>query len=95
MSLLNVRLTKADEAAVRILKRSRVEVSTVVREALRREADRHRPRTAASTIELLAEIFEQFPEPDHVETRRLDPLDRRAVAKAVRARLRRRRRRRK
>jgi len=82
VSLLNVRLTKADEEAVRILKRSRVEISAVVRAALRREADKHRPRTARFTSELLAEIFEQHPEPSKPQARGFDVHDRRAFARA-------------
>lgn len=82
MSLLNVRLTKADEEAVRILKRSRVEISAVVRAALRHEADKHRPRSAKLTSELLEEIFEQYPEPARVKPRSFDVHDRRAFARA-------------
>ena len=77
MSLLNVRLSKADEEAVRVLKRSRVEVSAVVRAALRAEAEKHRPRTAAFTSGLLAEIFERYPEPTGAEERPFDVHDRR------------------
>lgn len=91
MSLFNVRLTKADEEAVRILKRSRVEISTVVRAALRIEAEKHRPRTAAFTAKLLTDIFQQYPEPDQAEGRGFDVHDRRALAQAFREHLRRKR----
>lgn len=82
MSLLNVRLTKADEEAVRILKRSRVEISAVVRAALRNEAAKHRHRSAESTGKLLAEIFEKHPEPERIEGRTYDVHDRQAFARA-------------
>jgi hypothetical protein len=88
MSLLNVRLTKADEESVRILKRSRVEISAVVRAALHREADKHRPRSAASTANLLAEIFDEYPEPARAASRGFDAHDRRAFAGAFRERIR-------
>ena len=84
MSLLNVRLTKADEAAVRILKRSRVQISAVVRAALRQEAEKRRPRSPAFTAALLEEIFEQYPEPDRATARGFDVHDRRAFAEAFR-----------
>jgi hypothetical protein len=90
MSLLNVRLTKADEEAIRILKRSGVEISQVVRAAIRREAEKHRPRTAEQTARLVAEIFERHPEPDEVEPRTFDVHDRRAFAAAFREHLRKR-----
>ena len=88
MSLLNVRLTKADEEAVRILKRSQVEISAVVRAALRQEAEKYRLRSAAVTATLLAEIFEQYPEPGRAAPRDLDVHDRRAFADAFREHLR-------
>ena len=88
MALLNVRLTKADEEAVRILKRSRMEISAVVRAALHREADKHRPRSAASTAKLLAEIFDEYPEPASAASRVFDAHDRRAFAEAFRERVR-------
>ena len=88
MSLLNVRLTKLDQDAVRILKRSGVEISAVVRDALRREAERHRPRTPASTANLLAEIFIAFPEPTSPKRGAVDVHDRRKFAKAFRDHLR-------
>jgi predicted component of type VI protein secretion system len=84
MSLLNVRLTKADEEAVRILKRLRVKISGVVRAALHREADKHRPRSAASTAKLLAEIFDEYPELAHDASRGFEAHDRRAFAEAFR-----------
>lgn len=88
MALLNVRLTKADEEAVRILKRSRVEISTVVRNALHREAEKLRPRSAAFTAGVLHEIFERYPEPDRAAPRGYDVHDRRALADAIRDHLR-------
>jgi len=88
MSLLNVRLTKADEEAVRILKRSRVEISAVVRAALRQEAEKYRARSAKFTAALLAEIFEQYPEPGRAAPRDFDVHDRRAFADAFREHLR-------
>lgn len=87
MSLLNVRLTRADEEAVRILKRSRVEISTVVRAALRQEAEKHGSRTAAFTTALLREIFEQYPEPAKPTGRSFDVHDRRVFAGAFREHL--------
>src|SRR5207248_11201574 len=91
VSLFNVRLTKADEAAVRVLKRAHVEISAIVRDALHREAERHRPRSAASTAELMSDIFEAYPEPERVARRRRDVGDRRQLARHVREQLRRRR----
>lgn len=87
MSLLNVRLTKADEEAVRILKRSRVEISAVVRAALRQEAEKHRPRRPGFASAVLEEIFEAFPEPQGPTRRAYDPHDRHAFADAMRAHL--------
>jgi hypothetical protein len=92
MALMNVRLTEADEEAIRILKRSRVKISDVVRAALHREAEKHRPRSAAQTSSLLERIFEEYPEPEQARDRPFDARDRRAFAEAFRKRLRRRRR---
>ena len=87
MALLNVRLSKADEEAVRILKRSRVEISAVVRAALHREADKHRERTPAQVSELVEQLFADFPEPADVPERDYDVHDRRAFAEAMRVHL--------
>jgi len=88
MTLINVRLTRAEEEAVGILKRSRVEISDVVRAALRHEAEKYRPRTAAFTTRLLDEIFEQYPEPHRAIARSFDVHDRKAFARAFRKHLR-------
>jgi hypothetical protein len=87
MSLLNVRLTAADEDAVRVLKGAGVELSSVIRGALRREAERLRARTPQKTAALIDEIFQEHPEPEHPPTRSFDVRDRRAFAAAMRAHL--------
>ncbi len=82
--LLNVRLTKEEERVVRGLRRAKVNVSELVRRALR-EAERRgglpRPRPSKVVDELLA----AHPGPAVSGRPRLD--DRRAVSRFIRRRL--------
>lgn len=87
MSLINVRLGKADEEAVKVLKEARVELSSVIRAALRREAERVRARTPRKTEALVDEIFAEFPEPVDAPARSFDVHDRQAFADAAREHL--------
>lgn len=88
MRTLNVRLSAEDEEAMRVLRRAGVEVSAVVRAALRTEAERLRGRTEQSARELLAKIYAEVPEPVAAPARRYDVHDRRAFAAAMRAHVR-------
>jgi len=90
MKLLNVRLDEDDARKVARLRQAGVQISRVVREAIRAEHDRRRgtPRRPA---EIMAEIYAAHPDPPGLPARRVDLRDRKAVRRAVLARMRRRR----
>jgi hypothetical protein len=91
MKLVNVRLSDDDAAKVADLRRQGVELSEVVREAVRA---RHlavrpplRPRDVRPTLE---GIYAHHPLEDEAERPPLDTTDRRAVRDLIRKKLRRR-----
>jgi len=93
MKLLNVRLDGEDTRRVSELRRAGVAISTLVREAIRKEHEhrigkRSRRRTARG---VMASIYAAHPDPPGVPRRRFDLRDRTAVRRAVTARVRRRR----
>jgi hypothetical protein len=86
--LLNVRLTSEEERAVRGLRRARVNVSELVRRALREAAAEYKgPKTKRSV--LVKEIIASVPGPArNAGKRKRPPLDdRHAVAAFIRARV--------
>ena len=93
MKLLNVRLDGADTRRVSELRRAGVAISTLVREAIRKEHE-HRigKRSGRRTARVvMASIYADHPDPPGVPRRRFDPRDRNAVRRTVAARVRRRR----
>lgn len=85
MKLLNVRLDDEDARKVARLRQAGVQLSRVVREAIRTAYDRQigersRRRDPA---EIMAEIYAAYPDPPGLPPRRLDLRDRRAVRRAV------------
>lgn len=83
--LLNVRLTKEDEQVVKGLRRAKVNVSELVRRALR-QAAASAPSPQVKRSAVLKQIIAAFPVPTHsLDRPRLD--DRRAVAEFIAQRL--------
>lgn len=90
MKLLNVRLDADDTRLVSQLRQAGVEISRVVREAIRAEHGRRvgrrgRPRPA----EVMAAIYAAHPDPPGLPRRRYDMRDRRAARRAIVRKLRR------
>jgi hypothetical protein len=91
MALLNVRLDAEDVRRVADLRRDGVQISEVVREAIRaRHADRGR-RAARDAGAVMARIYADHPDTPDVRARGYDLRDRRAVRRVIAARLQRRR----
>ena len=93
MRLLNVRLGPEDSRIAAELRKEGVQLSRVVREALRAAhtvggASRSRRRRAS---DIMAEIYAQFPDPPGLARRRFDLRDRRSARRAIAARAKRRR----
>ena len=90
MKLLNVRLGPEDASMVKALRVQGVELSKLVRAAIRAEYDRRIARPRPKDVEKrLAEIHAAHPPPADLPPRRVDPHDRRAVRKVIADRLRR------
>jgi len=91
MPLLNVRLKEEDAKLVRNLRRQGVQISELVRMAIRSEhesrAVQKASRRDAATI--VEKIFEDHPDTPDVRPRALDLTDRAAVRRALVKRLRR------
>jgi len=90
MKLLNVRLDADDARLVSQLRQAGVEISGIVREAIRAEHGRRvgrrgRPRPA----EVMAAIYAAHPDPPGLPRRRYDMRDRRAARRAIVRKLRR------
>lgn len=90
MKLLNVRLDADDTRLVSQLRQAGVEISRVVREAIRAEHGRRvgrggQPRPA----EVMAAIYAAHPDPPGLPRRRYDMRDRRAARRAIVTKLRR------
>jgi hypothetical protein len=93
MALVNVRLDAEDSRRVAELRRAGVQISGIVRKAIRAEHEqrvgkRAGGRTAAA---LLARIYADLPDTPNVEPRAFDLRDRGAVRAAVEKRARARR----
>lgn len=93
MKLLNVRLGPEDAHRAAVLRRDGIAVSRIVREAIRvayerRAGERHRGRRASA---VMAEIYREHPDAPGQPPAVRDLRDRRAVRRAIRARLARRR----
>lgn len=90
VKLVNVRLSEDDAAKAADLQRAGVELSTLVREAVRaRHLVLEAPLDRAGVRELLRGIYERHPLDEADERIDVDARDRRAVRRLVRARLRR------
>ena len=91
MKLVNVRLSDDDAAKVAELQRQGVELSEVVREAVRARHLALRPALTAKDVKpLLEAIFARHPLDPNDMSPAVDTTDRRAVAKLIRSKLRRR-----
>lgn len=89
MKLLNVRLDADDTRRVSQLRQAGVEISRVVREAIRAEHGRRvgrrgQPRPA----EVMGAIYAAHPDPPGLPRRRYDMRDRRAARRAIARKLR-------
>ena len=93
MRLLNVRLDDADARLADALRRHGVQISRLVREAIRTEHDERigRRKSREPAGEALARIYAELPDPPGLRRRSYDLRDRLAVRRAIQARLRRRR----
>ena len=93
VKLLNVRLGEDDARKVARLRQAGVQISRIVREAIRAEHDRRIGRRGMSRrpAEIMAEIYAAYPDPPGLPARQVDLRDRRAVRRAVLARMRRKR----
>ena len=92
MKLLNVRLGPEDARIAAELRKHGVELSSVVREAIR-AAYSARPRRGGRrrASDIMADIYAQIPDPPRLAPARYDLRDRRSVRRAIADRLRRRR----
>ena len=93
MPLLNVRLSADDARRAAELRKAGVQISSLVREAIRGEHDRRvqRPRAQQSTAEILAAIYTAHPDPPRAPHRGFDLRDRKAAREAILGKLQRRR----
>jgi hypothetical protein len=93
MKLINVRLTADDARRVSDLRKAGVQLSRVVRDAIRAEHER-RVRSGAGqrrVADIMAEIYAAYPDPPGTARRRFDLRDRVAARRAILRRLARRR----
>jgi hypothetical protein len=91
MKLVNVRLSDEDAAKAAELRRHGVELSEVVREALRARHLALRPQLQPGDVRAMLEgIYERHPLEAEHEKPAVDAADRRAVRKVIEAKLRRR-----
>lgn len=93
MALVNVRLEAEDARRVAELRRAGVQISGIVRQAIRDEHARRVGKRAGgrAAAALLARIYADHPDTPDVRPRGFDLRDRRAVRAAVEKRERRRR----
>ena len=92
MKLVNVRLSDEDAAKAAELRREGVELSELVREAVRARHLALRPALSAKDVEpLLEAIYARHPLDANDERPAIDTTDRRAMRKLVQRKLRRRR----
>jgi hypothetical protein len=93
MAILNVRLDPEDHRRAQVLKRAGVQLSGLVREAIRREYARRLPRSAEQSARALMDrIHSDHPDPADLPERDYDVHDRRAARRAIQRRLRQKRR---
>lgn len=83
MALLNVRLTRVDEEAVKVLKAAHVELSSIIREALHKEAAKIRSRSESTSVALVREVFADHPEPPNPPLPTFNVHDRHEFAAAM------------
>jgi hypothetical protein len=90
--LINIRLNDEDEARVAELRERGVEISELVRSAIREAYDRQggQPRTAEDVRRVMKELDELYPTPADAPTP-VDGTDRRAVRERIGRQLRRKR----
>ena len=91
MKLLNVRLGDEDARRVAYLRQAGIQLSRLVREAIRAEYDRrvgHRG-THRRPAQVMAEIYAACPDPPDLPARTIDLRDRKAARAAVLATMRR------
>jgi hypothetical protein len=86
MKLVNVRLNEEDARVVARLRAKGISLSDVVRRALRSEDELTRRKV--NPEEAIAEMLTAFPTPSGGSARQVSAVDRRAVQKFVRSRLR-------
>jgi len=92
MRLLNVRLGPEDSRMASELRRDGIQLSRVVRDALRAAYTARRtsgPRRRRAS-DIMAEIYAQYPDPPRLRRRHVDLRDRRSVRRAILARAKRR-----
>lgn len=93
MKLLNVRLGAEDTRIATELRKEGIQLSSIVREALRAAHAVRRPsgRRRRRASDIMAEIYAQCPDPPRLARHRVDLRDRRSVRRAIVARAKRRR----
>jgi hypothetical protein len=89
MGMLNVRLSEEDEERVATLRAKGVQISSLVRRAIRAEAE-SLSGVPADVDRLLLEMRERYPMKEKATN--VDTTDRRAVQRAIRRKLQRRKR---
>ena len=90
MSLVNVRLSPDDARRAAALRKAGIQISDVVREAIRAEYLRSRaakPDKRRPSL-IVKEILEALPDPADMPDRAVDPSDRHAVRRHIAAKLR-------
>lgn len=90
MSLVNVRLSPDDARRAAALRKAGIQISDVVREAIRAEYLRScaaKPDKRRPSI-IVKEILEALPDPADMPDREVDPSDRHAVRRHIAAKLR-------
>jgi hypothetical protein len=88
MKLLNVKLEDSDVAKVAALRGGGVNISDLVRHAIRGEYERRNGKRRPGDIEkLLASIYAAHPIPPGVRRPKVDLRDRHAVRRAIAARV--------
>lgn len=84
MKLLNVRLDAEDSSKVQALRRQGVQISELVRCAIRSEYERRRRALRPADVEsMLQEIYAAHPVPADLPPRGFDVHDRRAFREAM------------
>jgi hypothetical protein len=89
MKLLNVRLSPEDASLLTSLRRQGIQISQLVRGAIRAAASRGRNLTAPGVDRALTDIYAKHPDPPGQASLPVESRDRRAVREHVQRRLRR------